>query len=106
VDLPAVITLREALLPAHQRAHSVPASLLAPQWVAGIPNDRPTIVFADGLIAFLDEREVIAMVHSITGHFGSGMLSFNDYGPVSKVNRLMGRIATARRGPVLLGRAA
>ena len=33
VDLPAVIAMREALLPARDAPRSVPASLLEPDWV-------------------------------------------------------------------------
>lgn len=97
VDLPAVIAAREALLPAHDRAKSVAASVLEPNWLHSIPADRPAMVFADGLFAFLDEAAVIALLRRITDHFGSGVIAFNDYGPVSKVNQLMGRLATSSK---------
>ncbi|MGP4054714.1 class I SAM-dependent methyltransferase [Mycobacterium sp. 4D054] len=95
VDLPAVIATRQALLPTHD--HPVPASLLEPGWTDAIPADRPTMVFADGLVAFLDESDVIAILRRVTGHFASGVIAFNDYGPVSRLNRLVGRVATARK---------
>ena len=50
VDLPAVISLREALLPAHPRAHAVAASVAGPHWTDGIPSDRPAMIFADGCL--------------------------------------------------------
>lgn len=95
VDLPAVIAVREALLPGHERDHAVPASVLEPHWTDSIPGDRPTLVFADGLVAFLDETDVIAVLRRVTEHFGSGIIAFNDYGPVSKLNRLVGKVSTA-----------
>ena len=97
VDLPAVIAVREALLPARAADQTVAASLLERGWVDCLPTGRPTLVFADGLVAFLDEAEVIAILRDITGHFGSGMIAFNDYGPVSKANQLLGRLATSRK---------
>ncbi|MGD9619455.1 MAG: class I SAM-dependent methyltransferase [Mycolicibacterium sp.] len=96
VDLPEVIRLREALLPERDRVHTLAVSLLETGWSDLIPADRPAMVFADGLVAFLDEPEIIAILRAVTGHFGSGVIAFNDYGPVSKANQLMGRLATSR----------
>ena len=78
------------------RAKSVAASVLELDWAAAIPADRPAMVFADGLFAFLGEEEVIGVMRSITRHFTSGVLAFNDYGPVSKVNQTIGKLATSR----------
>ncbi|MGE2835916.1 class I SAM-dependent methyltransferase [Mycobacterium sp. SMC-4] len=95
VDLPAVIQMREALLPSSNREHRVAASVLEPTWAQEIPADRPAMVFADGLFAFLDEADVIAVLAGITGHFTSGVVAFNDYGRVSKLNQLLGKVATS-----------
>ncbi|GJF14922.1 putative O-methyltransferase Omt [Mycolicibacterium cyprinidarum] len=97
VDLPGVIAVREALMPRGIGDRTVAASLLQPGWADTIPTGRPTMVVADGLIAFLNEAEVITILRGITGHFGTGVVAFNDYGPVSKANQLMGRLATARK---------
>lgn len=95
VDLPAVVAVREALLPPRAGARLVSASVLDPSWAHGIPADRPTFVFADGLLAFLHEEQVMALLQSITGHFASGVIAFNDYGRVSKANRFIGRLTTS-----------
>jgi O-methyltransferase involved in polyketide biosynthesis len=97
VDLPAVMAIREALLPPAAGEHMVAASLLEPHWVDTIPSDRPAMVFADGLVAFLDEPSVRAILSCVTSHFASGVVAFNDYGPVSKGNRLLGRLATSSK---------
>ncbi|WP_419197229.1 class I SAM-dependent methyltransferase [Mycolicibacterium austroafricanum] len=94
VDLPAVIDVREALLPEHRCSRVVAASLTEPGWADPIPADRPTMVVADGLVAFLTEPSIIAIVRGAVGHFPEGILAFNDYGPVSRLNRIAGRIAT------------
>lgn len=97
VDLPGVHAVRAALVAPHAGEHAVAASLTEPGWADTIPADRPAMVFADGLVAFLDEPTVRTLFGSVTAHFGGGVLAFNDYGPVSKANRLLGRLATARK---------
>jgi O-methyltransferase involved in polyketide biosynthesis len=97
VDLPGVMAVRAALRSPHATEHPVTASLTDPRWPAAIPADRPAFVFADGLVAFLDEATVRALFASVTTHFASGVVAFNDYGPVSAANRLLGRLATARK---------
>jgi O-methyltransferase involved in polyketide biosynthesis len=97
VDLPGVMAVRDRLLPRHATEHPVSASLTEPGWAAAIPADRPAFVFADGLVAFLDVATVTALFASVTTHFASGVIAFNDYGPVSRANRLVGRLATARK---------
>ncbi len=97
VDLPAVMAIREALLPPATGENLVAASLLEPHWVDTIPSDRPAMVFADGLVAFLDEPSVRAILSCVTSYFASGVVAFNDYGPVGKGNRLLGRLATSSK---------
>ncbi|TPG32309.1 class I SAM-dependent methyltransferase [Mycolicibacterium hodleri] len=97
VDLPAVIALRDELLRPRDHSHSVAASILEADWVTTIPGDRPTMVVADGLFAFLTEPMVVTALRSVTGHFESGVIAFNDYGPVSQVNKFLGKLATSRK---------
>ncbi len=59
VDLPNVIALRDQLVPADDRAHSVAASLADDAWTDPIPSDRPTMLIADGLLAFLTEPVIV-----------------------------------------------
>ncbi|MCW2512337.1 MAG: O-methyltransferase domain protein [Mycobacterium sp.] len=97
VDLPAVIALRDAVLPSDPRAHSVAASLTEPAWAESIPNDRPAIVVADGLFAFLGEPTLAAVFREVSAHFPWGMLTFYDYGKVSRAGRTAGRMLPSRR---------
>jgi len=84
VDLPNVIALRDELVPASDHAYSVAASLADDEWADSIPADRPTMLIADGLLAFLPESVVINLFRRITEHFRSGELALNDYGRVSR----------------------
>lgn len=88
VDLPAITALRDKVMPSREGAHSVSVSLADPHWPNSIPAGRPTILIADGLLAFLTEPAIISLVRSVTEHFGSGELAFNDYGGIGLISRV------------------
>jgi methyltransferase (TIGR00027 family) len=87
VDLPGIIAVRDETLPANPRSHSVPASVTDERWPDAIPADRPTMLIADGLFAFLSETTIARIFQRITDHFGSGELAFNDYGGIGWFSR-------------------
>jgi O-methyltransferase involved in polyketide biosynthesis len=93
VDLPGITALRNEVLPADPRAHSVPASLADDHWPNDIPADRPTMLIADGLFAFLSEPVIVEIFRRITDHFGSGELAFNDYGRIGWFSRVAIKLA-------------
>jgi O-methyltransferase involved in polyketide biosynthesis len=93
VDLPNVIALRDELVPAAGPAHSVAASVADDSWTDTIPADRPTMLIADGLLAFLPEDVIIRLFRHITDHFGSGEMAFNDYGRIGWFSRLAVKLA-------------
>lgn len=93
VDLPGILALRDRVLPPSRQAHSVPVSLADPRWADPIPADRPTMLIADGLFAFLPEDVIIAVFRRITDHFGAGELAFNDYGRVGWPSRIAIKLA-------------
>ena len=88
VDLPGITALRDVVLPAAAQSHSVPVSLTDEHWPDAIPADRPTMLVADGLFAFLTEPVIVAIFRRITDHFGSGELVFNDYGRIGWASRV------------------
>jgi O-methyltransferase involved in polyketide biosynthesis len=93
VDLPAVVALRDQLLPSSNQAHCVAASVADPTWADAIPADRPAMVIADGLFAFLSEEVIVGVFRRITEHFGSGQLAFNDYGGIGWFSRVAVKLA-------------
>ena len=93
VDLPGIIAVREEVLPAREHALSVAESLAETHWADTIPHDRPTFLFADGLLAFLAEPVIIGLFRSITQRFGTGELAFNDYGRIGWFSRLAIKLA-------------
>jgi O-methyltransferase involved in polyketide biosynthesis len=88
VDLAGILRVRAEALPASPQSHSVPVSFADPAWPNSIPGDRPTILIADGLLAFLSEAVIIGIFERITEHFGSGELAFNDYGRIGPISRM------------------
>jgi O-methyltransferase involved in polyketide biosynthesis len=86
VDLPNVIALREELVPAADHAYSVAASLADDSWTERIPSHRPTVLIADGLLAFLPEPVIVGLFRRIPEYFSSGEVAINDYGRVSRLN--------------------
>jgi O-methyltransferase involved in polyketide biosynthesis len=93
VDLPGVIALRNQVLPTSERAHTVTASVADHGWPDTIPADRPAMVMADGLFAFLSEPVIVGVFRRLTAHFRSGELAFNDYGRIGWFSRLAVQLA-------------
>jgi O-methyltransferase involved in polyketide biosynthesis len=93
VDLPGITALRGEVLPPDPRSHSVPVSLADDHWPNDIPADRPTMLIADGLFAFLSEPVIVGIFRRITDHFGSGELAFNDYGRIGWFSRVAIKLA-------------
>src|SRR5437763_366357 len=74
---------------------------LLTEYARALDSRRPRSILGDSLadevVAFLGEAIVVAVLRSITGHFDSGVVAFNDYGTVSRANRLAGKLVTTRK---------
>ncbi|WP_228001918.1 class I SAM-dependent methyltransferase [Nocardia australiensis] len=79
IDLPAVIDVRRQVMEPRPNVHNIRIDLADPDWLAQIPADRPAVMVADGLIAFLAQDVVESLLHRLTDHFPSGELAFNAY---------------------------
>jgi O-methyltransferase involved in polyketide biosynthesis len=79
VDFPEVIEARRVVLPERATPHGIGADLTDPAWLDALPADRPAVIVADGLIAFMTEEEMITLVNRLVGHFPSGEIAFNGY---------------------------
>lgn len=93
VDLPRVIALRDQVLPPGESGHSVASSVAENHWTDLIPADRPSMLIADGLLAFLPEAVIVNLFRRITDHFRSGELAFNDYGRMGSLTRMAMKLA-------------
>src|SRR5215212_2375021 len=79
IDFPEVIAARQQLIPDRANAHGVGTDLLAPNWLDAIPTDRPAVIVADGLLAFLTREDMISLLNRLSDHFPSGEVAFNGY---------------------------
>ncbi|MBG0569214.1 class I SAM-dependent methyltransferase [Actinoplanes aureus] len=79
VDFPAVVAVRERLIPAHPRRHAISADVRDSDWLDAVPTGRPAVIVADGLMGFLSEDEMASLWNRLINHFPSGELVFNAY---------------------------
>lgn len=79
IDFPEVVGARRQLLPQDANPHDIGADVTESAWLDALPADRPVVMVADGLIAFLSEEEMRIMVSRIIDHFPSGEIAFNGY---------------------------
>jgi O-methyltransferase involved in polyketide biosynthesis len=77
VDFPEVVALRAQVLPQLINAHNLGADLTDPEWLHDVPTDRPALIVADGLVAFLTQHDFVTLLNRLTSHFPSGQLAFN-----------------------------
>ncbi len=79
VDLPSVIAARRKLLPQPANAHFIAADVAGHDWIDELPGDRPAVIVADGLVAFLAQPDLTAALRELTAHFPDGEIAFNGY---------------------------
>jgi O-methyltransferase involved in polyketide biosynthesis len=79
IDFPVVADLRRKLLPQHVNSNNVGADLTDPAWLNDIPGGRPAMIIADGVVLFLAQDDMVAMLTRLTTHFPSGELVLNAY---------------------------
>jgi O-methyltransferase involved in polyketide biosynthesis len=79
IDFPTVAATREEVLPDRANAHVIGADVRDPDWLETIPNGRPAVIVADGMMAFLTQDELVALWNRLVSHFPSGEIAFNSY---------------------------
>ena len=79
VDYPAVIALREKILPSRPRYHLVATAATDPSWLDRIPADRPVLFLAEGISMYLTEGDGIALLQHVVDRFPSGELQIDFY---------------------------
>jgi O-methyltransferase involved in polyketide biosynthesis len=73
IDFAVVAELRKRLLP-QITSHIIGADLTAPGWMDDLPADRPAMLVADGLMAFMSGQAFKNMTARLTSHFSTGEL--------------------------------
>ena len=78
VDYPDVIALRRQLFPERNAAyHMIGAQLDDLRWMDDVPRDRPGLLLAEGVLHYLSETEVKALLQAVVAHFPSGQMIFD-----------------------------
>ncbi|HEX2212064.1 MAG TPA: class I SAM-dependent methyltransferase, partial [Mycobacterium sp.] len=79
VDYPEVAELRNKLFPAVPNNHVVAASVTDPGLLVQIPDDRPTLVVAEGLTMYLTRDDGLTMLRGVVSRFPGGELQFDAF---------------------------
>ncbi len=77
VDFPVVAEIRERFLAG--TSHVIGADLTSSGWLDSVPADRPAMIVADGLMAFITGEAFKTMTYRLTDHFATGEFAFNAY---------------------------
>lgn len=77
VDFPEVMALKEVLLPTSSTYHLISSSILEKEWLAQIPNEKPVLIIAEGVLEYLEASEVKELFGRLIEHFGHGELIFD-----------------------------
>ena len=81
VDYPDVIDLRRQLFPERGAYHLIGASLDDLRWLDEVPRDRPGLLIAEGVLHYLSEPEVKALLNAVVAHFPGGQMIFDICNP-------------------------
>ena len=82
VDYPDVIDLRRQLFPERNGAyHLIGAPLSDVRWLDEVPRDRPGLLIAEGVLHYLSEPDVKALLNAVVAHFPRGQLIFDICNP-------------------------
>lgn len=79
IDVPAVTSLRDQVVPHRDHAHTLGADLTDPHLLDDVTSGRPAVIVADGLLAFLTQPDFIALLHRLVDDFPAGEIAFNGY---------------------------
>jgi methyltransferase (TIGR00027 family) len=82
VDQPDVIALRRKLYDDGDGYRMIGSSVTDAAWLDEVPADRPTLIVAEGLLMYLTEPEVRALLQRLTDRFGGGELLFDTVSPM------------------------
>jgi len=77
VDYPDVIDLRRQLFPERDAYHLIGAPLEDLRWLDELPRNRPGLLIAEGVLHYLSEAEVKALLNAVVAHFPGGQMIFD-----------------------------
>jgi O-methyltransferase involved in polyketide biosynthesis len=81
VDYPDVMAVRRQLFPERPNYHLIGIPLEDLGWLDQVAGGRPALVVAEGVLMYLSEDSVKALLKGVTGHFPGGQLVFDALHP-------------------------
>ena len=81
VDYPDVVDLRRQLFPERASYYLIGAPLEDLRWLDEVPPDRTGLLIAEGVLHYLSETEVKALLNAVVGHFPGGQMIFDICNP-------------------------
>jgi len=92
VDYPDVIDLRSQLFPGRASYYLIGAPLYDLRWLNDVPRDRPALLIAEGVMQYLSEAEVKALLNAVASRFPGGQIIFDACHPwiVTRAGRNVG----------------
>jgi O-methyltransferase len=77
VDFPDVVELRRRVYPERAGYRMIGSSVTDLGWLDEVPDDRPTLVVAEGLFMYLPKDDARRLVTTVAERFPSGELAFD-----------------------------
>ncbi len=77
VDYPEVINLRRRFYSNQESYQMVESSLTELEWLEKIPDNKPVMAVAEGVLEYLTEDEVKTLLNRLTDHFSHGQIVFD-----------------------------
>lgn len=81
VDYPDVIDLRRQLFPERDAYQLIGAPLSDLRWLDEVPRDRPGLLVAEGVLHYMSETDVKALLNAVVAHFPGGQVIFDICNP-------------------------
>lgn len=77
VDYPDVIDVRKLFFSTKDGYEMISSSVTELDWLEHIPNDRPVMIIAEGILEYLTEDEVKTLLDRLTSFFPHGQIAFD-----------------------------
>jgi O-methyltransferase involved in polyketide biosynthesis len=77
LDFPVVIEERRNFYAEKDGYRMLESSVTDPGWLEKVPRDRPTMMVAEGLVEYLTEQEVRALLNALTDRLPRGHVAFD-----------------------------
>ncbi|ASF13352.1 putative methyltransferase [Nocardia brasiliensis NBRC 14402] len=77
LDYPAIIELRQRLLPRREHYTLIGSSVTDLSWLDRVPRGRPVLLIAEGLVPYLTEAELRELLGAVVAAFPTGGIQFD-----------------------------